>query len=671
MALETKMGLKINIPLATSSKLMCSCACPVDEILPNTSICSVCMGIPGAVPQLNEGALLLALLAAISLECKVDSELILEKEMCGNLESPKGYVYTQITRPLGVRGNISVGANRKIAIKNVILTEKKCRNTEHLYHGIPDYNDCGVPLLTVESEQVLKGVEELIAYVKSLFSVLSYLGITDIKPELDAFEISLRTRVDGGYAKSYGTDISAFVNLSGLKEIAEFEDGRQQGMVIFGLPVDREFFVWDKIKKSAVPYRLNESRENYLFDGEFPPVMIQDDYLRIVMSLVRELPAERKKRYVEQEHIDKKDADVICRERAYVELFEETVRLCGFSYETAHWIAAELDPILHEFGIPPRALDISAEKFAGLMILKCNFLIDDDAGREILRQILIHGVDPYEYSVEHGLSLIIDHTTLELACRLTLYRHADLFAEFIKGDLTAFEELINLALEELRNKADVNAVRLIMEQEATPQMLEMVEKYPAKSDISAFDMKSSLDVSRLIEITDVIDKDNNEQNEKLPLRAYGRDLTQNEIENIVDSIVDRTLKEAGNPKFLTSEGTYEETPRFAQNIDAIITEMVGTAPGDVTKSELFADYYAKKNQKLTEQQEEEEKEASDEETIEEINDAGNEQQDEPEQEKPAAEEKEEKPLTEEDEFNLLISELENEINSNSNDGKVN
>lgn len=668
MILDTRMGLKINIPLATGSKLMCSCSCNNFGKLPNTFTCPVCMGIPGALPWLNGGALLLALLTAISLECKVDSELVLEKEFCSNLRSPKGYVFTQVSRPLGVKGKLAISENRSIAIKNVILSEDHCRNTDHLYHGYPDYNQCGVPMIIVECENTLKGVEELTAYVKSLFSILNYLGVTDVKPERDAFAVSLRTKVEGGISVSYGTEIDAFVDLSGLKEIAEFEDGRQQGMVVFGLPVDREFFYWDKIKKSAIPYRINEERSNYLYDNEFPPVMIQDDYLKIVTSLVRELPSKRKKRYIEQEHIRAQDAEVICRERTYVELFENTVKLCGFSYETAMWIASELDPLLRELNVPARALDISAEKFAGLMILKCNFLIDDEAGREILREILVHGVDPYEYSVEKGLSLIIDHTTLELACRLTLYRNTQLFDEYISGDLTAIEELINLAMSELRNKADINAVRLIMEQEATPQMLEMVKSYPVVSDITAFDMKSTLDVSRLMEFTDVIDKDNNKQYEQLPLRAYGRDLSQNEIENIVDAIVDRTLKEVGNTKFLTSEGTYEETPRFAQNIDEIITEMVGVAPGDVTKSELFADYYAKKNKKLEEQDETEISETDE--------DAGSSQEyqeGEKEElvEKQEKEEVEEKPLTQEDEFNLLISELENEIKSSNNDGKVN
>jgi aspartyl-tRNA(Asn)/glutamyl-tRNA(Gln) amidotransferase subunit B len=533
-------------------------------------------------------------MASLCLGCTTEKELVFEKELCPISGSAKGFRYIQHSRPIGKNGRMSFNHGKEeksIDIAYAAIAEEFNYPTKYRYNGLYDNNLSGAPLVIISSQPSLSSAAEAGDYIRALFTMLSYFGVSNVIPQEEPIyaEITLFTDYKGKHSAS--TVTHAHAPIESLKSIIEFEEGRQQGLLSFGLPVEPESFYWDEKRQSAAPQEEEAEKKLYSRAFSLPVIDIHDDYLELAASAAYELPEKRKQRYMQSYHLAEGEAEIICRQRAFVELFEEASRLSGFEHETAVWIAHELYPLLKDWDMQPGELKLSPQKLAGLVILQSNFMINQEIGRKILKEMIRNGVDPYEYAVSHSLALVIDHTTLSMACRLALRKNLVLFEEYLQGDKIAFEKLADSAMEELSNKADRKAVELILEEEAKPKAYDLVSLYPL-TNVSPFDLKAQLDVNRLMEMTRKGISENTHTEGSLPLRAYGKDLTDREISTFVDSIVEKTIHEAGTSTFVP-KGVGKQI-HYEGDIDALVTELVGTAPGDPADSEIYARYYEEK-----------------------------------------------------------------------------
>ena len=546
MSSTVSVSVKFHIPLFTGSKLFCSC--PSGEGAPNANTCPVCMGAFGSVPALNRSAMLLGILVGLSLNCSIGNKLIFDKIPCPAHCMPKGFRMAQRTAPIAKNGfiDINLGTEKKrVGIKCCRLEEGYRVDSADMY-GNPDYNPCGRSIVTVETTACLSSGAQVKATLTSIISLLHFFGATIQNFDSKSIVMEICIAVGEQAARGGGTRLYMKGSADEAEFATDFEIGRQMGVLRSGCQVVCESVTFDRETHTTIAC----SAENFCFEGKggvairdasLTPAQIHELYMKAAASIIGELPSQKLEKYTKNFGINLTYAQRISCERPYAALFEYCTAHCVNIFECAHWIASELDDILRIAEIPPYMLNMDCGKFAALMNMLGSRLVSEDGCRELLTQILINGVEPFEYAVGMGLLLITDSETITIACRVALRQNIELLRAYLTGNTRAFEQLVNAACAQLNEKSDRATVERYMQNEATCDFLAACDsgQIPIEAAFgSALDISTSAKTDRLL---DMLERMPNTQAQSV-LKS-SRTLSRYEIEMLVQNIVDRSYAE--------------------------------------------------------------------------------------------------------------------------------
>ena len=339
MQYEPVIGLEVHVELNTKSKMFCRCSANYFGKEPNTHTCPVCLGLPGALPYINEQAIDDCIKIGLALNCKISEKSLFERKNYFYPDLPKGYQISQYRWPLCVNGWINVegkdGKEIKININRAHQEEDTGKLTHKGGDTLIDFNRSGVPLVEIVSEPDFNDVEQIRDYAKKLQQLFRYLGVSNADMErgdmrLEA-NVSVRPQATGHRPQelpNYRVELKNINSFRFMVAAVEYEIKRQIAAIETGEKLTQETRGWDEDKKCTFLQRSKEEAHDYRYfpEPDLPELILDTKKIQQLQNTLPELPWDKSKRYEEKLKIKKSDAKILVETKELADFFEEAVK---------------------------------------------------------------------------------------------------------------------------------------------------------------------------------------------------------------------------------------------------------------------------------------------------------------------------------------------------------
>lgn len=403
-ALETVIGLEIHVELKTSSKMFCSCKTGFGAP-PNTQICPICMGMPGAMPVPNAHAVSLAARAGLALHCSIRQASRFDRKNYFYPDLPKGYQITQFFEPLCTDGYLDIPGKR-IRITRIHMEEdagKLLHGSEH--ETLIDCNRCGIPLIEIVTEPDLRTAAEAKEFLTRLRSVLLFSGVSDCKMNEGSLRVDINLSIHRpGTPLGIRTEMKNLNSFRFAERAILAEEKRQRALIASGRSVTRQTRRFDEKTGQTQFMREKESEADYRYfpEPDLMPVLLTREDIRQLSETMPMLPAQRRTRYL-QEGVSCSDADRLLTEPSFALQFEEAARICKSPAVTAALMVSVL----------PAGNTVKAERIAAVVSLLNAETIHLSTAKKLLSRLEKQDFDPDRAVFEEHLSQISDRSILE------------------------------------------------------------------------------------------------------------------------------------------------------------------------------------------------------------------------------------------------------------------
>ncbi|MGB1814129.1 MAG: Asp-tRNA(Asn)/Glu-tRNA(Gln) amidotransferase subunit GatB [Rubripirellula sp.] len=461
---ETIIGLEVHVQLKTQTKLFCSCSTRFGAP-PNTQVCPVCLGLPGALPVMNEHAIDLAIRAGLAIDCSIPPMTKWDRKQYFYPDLPKGYQISQFDLPICTDGFLEITDEaapqnkRRIGIIRAHLEEDAGKSMHDEATGRTDsridLNRCGTPLLEIVSHPDLRSASEAKEYLSELKLRMTHLGVSDCEMQegslrVDA-NVNLHIDVDG---KKVATPIAEIKNMNSFRAVEnaiEHEVDRQyDAWEETGKTIQDEAKTtrgWDDAKSKTFLQREKEESADYRYfpDPDLLPIRIPQERVNEAKANLGELPAEICQRLQTQYGIKLYDATVIVNQgRAMIDYFEAAATKSGDGKRTSSWIQQDVMRTLNETQINIEEFAVNAEKLGDLLQRVSRGDFDNARARDVFAHLL-----KTEDSVEAAIQSLgiesVDSNEIEGLCRELLDANPQVIDDVKNGKQQAVGALIGQA----------------------------------------------------------------------------------------------------------------------------------------------------------------------------------------------------------------------------------
>lgn len=473
---EPVIGLEVHAQLLTRSKIFCGCPAAYGAA-PNTLVCPVCLGLPGALPVMNRGAVRMAIRMALATHARIARRSVFARKNYFYPDCPKNYQISMYDRPFCTGGYIDIdvdGAQRRIGIERIHL-EDDAGKLVHDTNGASyvDFNRCGVPLLEIVTTPDIRSAAEAGRYLVELRRILRYLGICDGNMEEGSLrcDVNVSLRPTGSTELGTKTEIKNLNSFKAVETGIEYEIERQTALLDGGGAVSQVTNLWDAAARRLVTMRSKEHAHDYRYfpEPDLPPIDVDDAWIEEVRTSMPELPLEREERFRETYGLPPYDAGVLCAERGIADYFEALVASTNEAKTSAHWVMREVLGALKELGGGIGEFPVAPARLGELIRLVADGVISGSAGREVFEDMVRSG-EPAEAVVRRrGLTQISDADALERMIGQVLADHPAEVEKYHRGKSQLLGYFIGRVMKLSGGRADPKLtgeiVRRLLERE--------------------------------------------------------------------------------------------------------------------------------------------------------------------------------------------------------------
>jgi aspartyl-tRNA(Asn)/glutamyl-tRNA(Gln) amidotransferase subunit B len=476
MKFEPVIGLEIHAQLQTRTKIFCGCNTSFGAP-PNSQVCPVCLGMPGALPVLNRAAVDYAIKAALALGCDIQPLSIFARKNYFYPDLPKGYQISQYERPLALGGGLDISVEGRV--KHVGLTRIHMEEDagKSLHEGFPDsdrrtyidYNRSGVPLIEIVSEPDMRSAAEAAEFFERLRDILVWLGVNDGNMEEGSLRCDANVSVRPAGQERFGTkaEVKNLNSFRYVQKALEYEIERQIDLLEGGGRVVQETRLWDSAAGHTLSMRSKEEAHDYRYfpEPDLPPLVVDDARIAAVRGTMPELPEARRQRFVAAYGLPVYDAGVLTSSAGLADYFEKVAAATANPKAASNWVMGELLRTMKERGAAIEQVPLTPAALAGLIGLIDKGTISSSMAKEVFAKMYDSGRSADEIVSAEGLAQNSDEGALLLIVKRVIAANAATVEQFRSGKTKGFGFLVGEVMKGSGGKANPKLANELLKRE--------------------------------------------------------------------------------------------------------------------------------------------------------------------------------------------------------------
>ena len=463
---EPVIGLEVHVQLNTRTKIFCGCPTGFGAP-PNTNVCPVCLGLPGALPVLNARALQMAIQAALAMHCTVNFFSRFARKNYFYPDLPKGYQISQYDQPLAERGELEItadGVKKVIGVTRVHMEDDAGKSIHDGFkdsdrYTYVDLNRSGTPLIEIVSEPDLRSSEEAYQYLSELKLVMQYVGVSECDMEKGQLRCDANVSVRLKGAEKFGTkaEVKNLNSFRFAKMALDYEIARQVAVLESGGRVEQETRSYNVSTGETVGMRSKEHAHDYRYfpEPDLVPLQVSDEWLGRIREAMPELPRAKREKLGKLSLSDYQ-VQVLTATQSVTEYFEKANEVSGDPQGTANWIITEL------MGLPDAFEKITPDA-TGTLVRKINEReISGKMAKDIFAKMVATGRSPQEIIESEGLRQISDTGALEKIIDEVIAANSKQVEQYKSGKTTVIGYLVGQVMKVSKGQANPAAVNELL-----------------------------------------------------------------------------------------------------------------------------------------------------------------------------------------------------------------
>src|SRR5262245_35207394 len=472
---EAVIGLEVHAQLATTTKIFCGCPTGFGAP-PNTNVCPVCLGMPGALPVLNAKAVELAIKGALALGCRIRPHSRFARKNYFYPDLPKGYQISQYDEPFSEHGEVAItvgGSHKRIGITRIHMEDDAGKS---VHDGFKDSDRCsyvdlnrsGTPLIEIVSEPDMRSSDEAYAYLAEVKQVLQFVEVSTCDMEKGHLrcDANVSVRLKGEQKLGTKAEVKNLNSFRFLKQALDFEIERQVALLESGGRVVQETRLYNPDVGETFSMRSKEDAHDYRYfpEPDLVPLRISESRLEEIRESMPELPAKKRQRFTEVMGLSEYDADVLTASRDISEYFDTVARISGQPKMAANWVMGDLLGALKAENREIADAPVSAENLGELIKLIASGELSGKLAKEVFPKMFTSGESPAAIVAREGLKQISDTGALEKMIDEVIAANPKQVEQYKGGKTTVINFLVGQAMKASRGQANVSLVTDLFKQ---------------------------------------------------------------------------------------------------------------------------------------------------------------------------------------------------------------
>ena len=472
---EPVIGLEVHAQMLTASKAFCSCSTDFGSE-PNSSVCPVCLGLPGVLPVLNRNLVEFILRMGLATNCSIAPHSIFARKNYFYPDLPKGYQISQYEEPICANGWVEIeledGSRKKIGITRIHMEEDAGKSIhDQDSDTLVDVNRCGVPLIEIVSEPDLRSPREAYLYMHKIRQLVTYLGICDGTMEEGSLrcDANVSVRKKGEQALGTKTEVKNMNSFRFVEKAIEYEINRQIDVLESGEKVVQQTLLWDSNKGVVTPMRSKEEAHDYRYfpDPDLVPVLVGEEWKSKIKKSLPELPAVRRDRFVDAYKLPKYDADVLTTEKELADYFENVANtLAKKNDETyklaSNWTMTDVLRVLNEQHVALQDFPVSPGHLGDMINLIVDGTISGKIAKDVFEEMLKSKDSPKAIVEKKGLMQVSDESAIGKVIDDILAKNADQVQAYLGGKNQVFGFFVGETMKAMKGKANPKVVNEVL-----------------------------------------------------------------------------------------------------------------------------------------------------------------------------------------------------------------
>ena len=465
---EAVIGLEVHAQLSSESKIFSTDSTKFGGS-DNSCVSSVSLGMPGALPVLNEKAVALSIKLGLALNCTIRETSVFARKNYFYPDLPKGYQISQFDKPLCEAGYVEFydeGVLKKVGITRAHMEEDAGKSTHYGSYTLINLNRAGIPLLEIVSEPDMRTPSEAAAYARNIRQIVCYLGVCDGNLEEGSMrcDCNVSIRENGNEELGVKVEIKNINSFRFIEKAIDYEIQRQKNCMAVGEPIVQQTRLYDSAKNITVAMRSKEQAHDYRYfpDPDLQPLVVDSSWIESLRAQLPELPLAKVKRFQEEYKMSEYDSFVLTQEKALADFFEDMVKCHNNPKAAANWVTGDLQRELKESKKEVFQSTITPEALANLIRLIDDGVISGKMAKSVFIAMWSGKGSAEEIIEEKGMKQISNPEDLVVIIEAVLQKHPKQVEQYQQGKDKLFGFFVGQVMKETKGQANPDLVNKLL-----------------------------------------------------------------------------------------------------------------------------------------------------------------------------------------------------------------